>query len=345
MWHNGNTQNLKKPNMTFFNLNKANKPSTTSFTEIEVEGSGTCEYKERLEKAISSVNSVILGKEEQVKLAFTCLLAGGHLLIEDIPGTGKTVLAKTLGSVLSLDFKRIQFTSDLLPSDILGVNIYKQQEQKFELHEGPVFTNLLLADEINRASPKTQSALLEVMSEGQVSIEGITKSMDNPFMVIATQNPLDYSGTFALPDAQKDRFLFCISMGYPNADCEKKLMHQEKRSEILNREIQGALAKKDIEILKDKTRGVRVNDNALSYAHDLVSATRNMDKFYQGLSTRAAIALVDGAKAYAFIDGREYVTPEDFQAIFIYLSSHRVKSKNDKTKAELENIINQTKLS
>lgn len=291
----------------------------------------TSHARTRLEQAITAANRIVVDKPCQIRMAFACLLAGGHLLIEDLPGTGKTVLARTMGAILGLSFQRIQFTSDLMPSDILGVSIYKQTNDAFELHKGPVFTHLLLADEINRASPRTQSALLEAMAEGHVSIDRQTLALPQPFMVIATQNPRDMAGTFPLPEAQRDRFLFQIDMGYPDRASELALMRGERRNDMIE-EVKPVLHAEDILILRRLAMSCTTSDSLVNYAYDLVAKTRNHSAISVGLSPRASIALIDAAKAMAFIDGRSYVIPEDVQAAFVPLAGHRVRSSDGSTR-------------
>lgn len=281
----------------------------------------------RLDQAVEMVNGLVLGKVPQVRLAFACLLAGGHLLLEDIPGTGKTILGRSLAAAMDLDFKRIQFTSDLMPSDILGVSIYQSGTDSFELHQGPIFTNILLADEINRAPPRSQSALLEAMAEGQVSIDRQTHRLGAPFMVIATQNPVDLVGTFPLPAAQRDRFLFQLSMGYPGREHEIQLMRGERRGDLINAMRNGILGQDDVLALRAQVQGVRMDEKLLAYAYDLVQSTRDHEFLESGLSPRASLDLVMASKALAMLSGRLYVTPEDLQEAFVPLAIHRIHAK------------------
>jgi len=278
---------------------------------------------QRLENALDTVNQIILGKEQQVKLAFSCLLARGHLLIEDLPGVGKTTLAHALATVIGVRYQRIQFTSDLLPADILGVSIYRRDQEKFEFHPGPIFAELVLADEINRATPKSQSALLEAMAEGQVTIEGVTHVLPKPFFVIATQNPLDLVGTFPLPDSQLDRFLLSISLGFPDPEVERELLIAEDRSLML-KDTGAVISPQDVLELNSECQKIHVSDALLDYVQALLAATRNSRWFETGLSPRAGIALLQCCKAYAFLDGREFVIPEDVKAIFPGLARHRI---------------------
>lgn len=302
--------------------------------------------RERLQAAQRQVNQMVLGKEKQVRLAFICLLTGGHLLLEDLPGTGKTILARSLAATLELDFKRVQFTSDLMPSDILGVSIYQPGLNAFELHHGPVFTNVLLADEINRASPRAQSALLEAMAEGQVSIDRTTLKLPHPFLVVATQNPVDLVGTFPLPSAQKDRFLFQVSMGYPDRASELALMRGQRRTEMLDAGTPLChLKAEDVLSLRAQVRQVTFSDALLGFVYDLVTATRTNHELEVGLSPRASLALVEASQAMAFLEGRNYATPEDVQAVFLPLAVHRVLGRGSHRGQEtdvLEQVIKQT---
>jgi len=277
----------------------------------------------RLAEAVESVNRILLGKQEQVRLAFSCLLARGHLLIEDLPGVGKTTLAHALAAVTGARYQRIQFTSDLLPADILGVSIYRRDQERFEFHPGPIFAELLLADEVNRATPKTQSALLEAMAERQVTVEGSTMALPEPFFVVATQNPLDLVGTFPLPDSQLDRFLLSVTLGFPDPAVERELLTSEDRA-VLLRTIQPSFAQGDILALQEACGCLHVSAALLDYTQALLAETRNSRWFETGLSPRAGIALLRCARAYAFIAGRDFVMPEDIKAIFPWLARHRM---------------------
>jgi MoxR-like ATPase len=279
--------------------------------------------RQRLEAAEQTVNSILLGKPAQVRLAFACLLARGHLLIEDLPGVGKTTLSHALATVLGAHYQRIQFTSDLMPADILGVSIYRRDQERFEFHPGPIFADVVLADEVNRATPKTQSALLEAMAEGQVTVEGQTHSLPDPFFVIATQNPLDLVGTFPLPDSQLDRFLLSITLGFPDAEAERQLLMAEKRSRVLA-QTAAVLSPDDVRQLQTACEAVHVSDALLSYVQALLAETRNNRWFEAGLSPRAGIALLSCARALAFIEGRDFAAPEDVKAIFPALARHRM---------------------
>ena len=293
-------------------------------TEISLQTPSTrSDLHGRLKAAVDTVNQIIMGKEHQVKLAFSCLLARGHLLIEDLPGVGKTTLAHALATVIGVRYQRIQFTSDLLPADILGVSIYRRDREKFEFHPGPIFSELVLADEINRATPKSQSALLEAMAERQVTIEGNTHALPNPFFVIATQNPLDLVGTFPLPDSQLDRFLLSISLGFPEPEIERQLLTAEDRVSMLLK-TNAILSPDDVTQLNQDCQGVHISDALLDYVQALLAETRNSRWFEVGLSPRAGIAMLQCCKAYAFLEGRDFAIPEDVKAIFTGLTRHRM---------------------
>ncbi|MGI2169486.1 AAA family ATPase [Shewanella sp. MF05960] len=279
-----------------------------------------------IETLISQLGKVLLGKPEQIKLAVACILAKGHLLIEDLPGMGKTSLSQGIASSLGMSYQRIQFTSDMLPADILGVSIYSKEQQQFVFHKGPVFNQMLLADEINRASPKTQSALLEAMAEQQITIDGITHHLSSPFFVIATQNPLDQAGTFPLPESQLDRFMMRISIGYPSHDAELAMLKTHTQATK-----QAALAQcitpQELLLLQQQVAQVSASDAVLNYLIALVDFSRQHD-VASGLSPRASIALLQAAKAWAFINQRQYVVPEDIQAVFASVAEHRIRSSS-----------------
>ncbi len=281
-----------------------------------------------LDKIVDQISSVVLGKENQIRLALTCLLAKGHLLIEDIPGIGKTTLAKVLSKCLGLDFRRIQCTSDMLPGDILGVSIFERKSSSFVFHAGPIFSQVLLADEINRATPKTQSALLEAMEERQVTIEGKTRALDKPFFVIATQNPTEQSGTFPLPESQLDRFLMRIDLGYPDRTAEKKLLKQGEIKSTLTG-LQPMLTSDEVLMLQKQVAGVHISDALLDYVQDLLEFTRNSAFFFVGLSPRAGLNLLMAAKARAFLLERDYALPEDLQQVLPWVVSHRLRSRDE----------------
>lgn len=276
-----------------------------------------------LNAAQAQVNSLILGKAMQVRLAFVALLADGHLLIEDLPGLGKTTLAHAMAATLGLGFSRVQFTSDLLPSDILGVSIFEAQSQRFEFHPGPVFTHILLADEINRAPPRTQSALLEAMAEHQVSIDGSTRPLPEPFFVIATQNPVDLSGTYPLPDSQLDRFLLRLALGYPDDAAERALLAGESRRDLIA-QAQPLLDAARILALRQQVLAVHASDALLNYVQALIARSRKHPGVRVGLSPRAGLALLRAARAHALLLGRNHVIPEDVQTLFPSVSEHRL---------------------
>jgi MoxR-like ATPase len=278
---------------------------------------------------IDQVGQVILGKGNQIRMALTCLFAGGHLLIEDIPGIGKTTLAKVLSRCMGLDFRRVQFTSDMLPSDILGGSIFDQNSGGFVFHPGPVFTQVLLADEVNRATPKTQSALLEAMEEGQVTSDGQTRPLATPFFVIATQNPMELSGTFALPESQMDRFLMRIELGYPDREAERLLLGGDRADRLALNNLKQCLTPEDVLALRKQVDRVHVADAFLNYLQDLLAFSRTNVQFHMGLSPRAGLALVQAARSWAFISGRDYVLPEDLQVVLISVVGHRLRSRND----------------
>ena len=272
----------------------------------------------------NAVGGVVLGKDREIRLSLACLLARGHLLIEDLPGVGKTTLAHVLAQVLGLEFKRIQFTSDLLPADILGVSIYQPQTQKFHFHRGPVFAQLVLADEINRATPKTQSALLEAMEERQVTSDGTTLKLPDPFFVIATQNPHHLIGTFPLPESQLDRFLMRIELGYPDNRAERALLKGRDRRDLLN-ETPRVIESTDLLALQQQTERVHVAEALLDYVQLLIAATREDPSLAVGLSPRGGLALLRAARAWAVLEGRALVLPEDVQAVAGAVIGHRVR--------------------
>ena len=277
----------------------------------------------KLTALVDQLNTVIVGKIEQTQDCVACLLAGGHLLIEDVPGVGKTTLAHALARTFGLAFSRVQFTADLMPSDLLGVSVFERGKDAFVFHPGPLFAQVLLADEINRASPKTQSALLEAMEEKQVSVEGATRALPAPFFVIATQNPTDQLGTYALPESQLDRFLMRISLGYPDRAAERELLAGSDRRALLGA-LPALLTQDELAALQRQVLAVHTSEPLLDYVQDLVAATRSGQWFVQGLSPRAAIALVRAAKAQALMCGRDYVAPDDVQAIVAQTIAHRL---------------------
>ena len=276
-----------------------------------------------LNTTLAALNQIVLGKPVQIRLAMTCLLARGHLLLEDVPGVGKTTLALAVAKVLGLKFQRVQFTSDLLPADVLGVSVYEPAQSQFRFHPGPVFTQLLLADEVNRASPKTQSALLEAMEERQVTIEGETRKLEEPFFVIATQNPAQQIGTFPLPESQLDRFLMRLSLGYPPAEAEKLLLGDRDRRDLLAAQ-KPTLTPAQLGELQAKVKEIKTSPALVDYLLALVTATRKHPALAMGLSPRAGLALRRAAQAWALLDNRAGVIPEDVQAVFPSVVGHRL---------------------
>src|SRR6188768_4012337 len=286
------------------------------------------EARQQLKTLLDQLNTVIVGKPAQVRDCVACLLAGGHLLIEDVPGVGKTTLAHALARAFGLHFSRVQFTADLMPSDLSGVSIYDRGKEGFIFHPGPIFAQVLLADEINRASPKTQSALLEAMEEKQVTVEGATRALPSPFFVIATQNPHDQLGTFALPESQLDRFLMRISLGYPDRAAERELLNGADRRELLA-SLPALLTAGELTALQQRVLQVHCAEPLLSYVQDLIAATRSGRWFLQGLSPRAGIAVLRAAKAQALLANRDYVAPDDVQAVLPQTVAHRVTPVGD----------------
>jgi MoxR-like ATPase len=284
--------------------------------------------RQQVEGALAAVNRVILGKDREVRLALACLLARGHLLIEDIPGVGKTTLAHALARVLGLSYQRIQFTSDLLPADIVGVSIYDRDTQRFNFHKGPVFAQLVLADEVNRATPKAQSALLEAMEEHQVTADGSTYPLPQPFFVVATQNPTYQIGTFQLPESQLDRFLMRVELGYPAAALERELLMGRDRRELLPN-LEAALPLGQLLALQDAVTWIRTSDALLDYVQQIVAFTRAATRIAVGLSPRAAIAIVRAAQSWALLHGRPGVLPEDVQAVLPAVIGHRLRARDE----------------
>lgn len=284
------------------------------------------EIREDYEKLLAiqeNIQKVIIGKEDTIELILTALLAGGHVLLEDTPGTGKTMLAKTLAGSIDADFSRIQFTPDLLPADITGLNIYNQKEGRFQFVEGPVMTNILLADEINRATPRTQSALLEAMEERQVTVDAMTRKLAEPFVVIATQNPIETAGTFPLPEAQLDRFIMQLSMEFLTAEEELKLIDRFQKEQPLER-LSAVLSKEDILKLRAQVREIFVHAQLKEYIVQLIQATRKHPAIALGVSPRGTLALLHAAQAYALVKGRDYVLPEDIKKLAVPVLAHRM---------------------
>ncbi len=291
----------------------------------------------KLKSLLTQLNTVIVGKPTQIQDCVACLLAGGHLLIDDVPGVGKTTLAHALARSFGLQFSRVQFTSDLMPSDLSGVSIYERGKESFVFHPGPLFAQVLLADEINRASPKTQSALLEAMEEKQVTVEGETRPLPQPFFVIATQNPLDQLGTYALPESQLDRFLMRISLGYPDRASERALLAGADRRAMVD-ELPSLLAEGELAQLQATVLAVHAAGPLLDYVQDLIAATRSGQWFLQGLSPRAGIAVVRAAKAQALLSGRDYVAPDDVQAVLPQTIAHPLIPVGDSGRGAVEQV-------
>ena len=284
--------------------------------------------REALKQALGQVNTLVLGKPQEVRLAFVALLSDGHLLIEDLPGLGKTTLAHALAATLGLGFQRVQFTSDLLPSDIIGVSVFDAQARRFEFHPGPVFAHVLLADEINRAPPRTQSALLEAMAEHQVTVDGSTHVLPDPFFVIATQNPVDLAGTYPLPDSQLDRFLLRLTLGYPGEEAERALLAGIDRRDMIA-QMRPVLGAADVLVLRQAVSAIHASPALIAYVQALMNRSRQHPGVRVGLSPRAGIALLRAARAYALLLGRGHALPEDVQALFGPVVAHRLVPEAD----------------
>ncbi|MDD2808569.1 MoxR family ATPase [Rhodoferax sp.] len=293
--------------------------------------------QEKLTALLDQLNTVMVGKLDQTQDCVACLLAGGHLLIEDVPGVGKTTLAHALARTFGLQFSRVQFTTDLMPSDLSGVSVFDRTQEKFVFHPGPLFTQVLLADEINRASPKTQSALLEAMEEKQVSIEGETRPLPSPFFVIATQNPYDQLGTYLLPESQLDRFLMRITLGYPNRAAERQLLQGTDRRQLVS-QLPSVLTPAELQTLQQLVLDVHASEPLLDYVQDLVQATRSGRWFEQGLSPRAGMALLRAAKARALLAGRDFVAPDDVRAILPQTIAHRLTPTSEAKRGAAEQV-------
>jgi MoxR-like ATPase len=288
---------------------------------------------------LSSANQIILGKQKEVQLALCCLLAKGHLLIEDIPGVGKTTLAHTLAKLLGLQYQRIQFTSDILPADIIGASIFDPDTRTFKFHRGPIFNQMILADEINRSTPKAQSALLEAMEERQVTAEGTTHSLPKPFFVIATQNPIQSIGTFPLPESQLDRFLMRIQLGYPNEQAERELLRGKSRYALIE-QLEAALPIELLEKAQAEVSQIFVSDSLMDYVQAIIRYTRESNEFPFGLSPRAGLALLSAARAWSYIQGRDAVVPDDVQQILPAVAAHRLRATVSDSKSVVDKIIN-----
>jgi len=290
-----------------------------------------------MQPVIAAGSGIILGKERQLRLALACLLAGGHLLIEDLPGVGKTTLAHTLARLLGLDFQRIQFTSDMLPADIIGVSIFDRESGSFRFHRGPLFAQVVLADEINRATPKAQSALLEAMEERQVTVDGETRILPTPFFVIATQNPSEQVGTFPLPESQLDRFLMRIELGYPDRAAERLLLLGSDRRQLLS-SLSASMTADQLLVAQAAVRRVLASDALIDYVQALTAYTRQSALWQAGLSPRAALALLAAARAWAWLDARAHVLPEDVQAVLPAVAAHRLQAADDSGRLEAAEI-------
>ncbi|MGO2331848.1 AAA family ATPase [Pseudoalteromonas sp. JB197] len=286
---------------------------------------------------IDDLSNVIFGKKQQIKLALTCLFSEGHLLIEDLPGMGKTTLSHALAAVLGLSYQRIQFTSDLLPADILGTNVFNSNEHSFSFHKGPIFSQVVLADEINRAGPKTQSALLEAMEEQQVTVDGKKYSLPTPFFVIATQNPLHQSGTYPLPESQLDRFLMRISLGFPPKEAEKRLLLNMQKRDYT--QLPQRITEQQLAQIQTQISNITLSNPVIDYIIELVNYTRESNNFAASLSPRASMALAKAAKSWAYIDGRDFVMPEDVQAVFASVCQHRLGLHNESGEAQVIQIL------
>lgn len=282
-----------------------------------------------VDSAVAEVGNVLLGKEPQIRLALCCLFARGHLLLEDLPGMGKTTLSHALASVLGLSWKRVQFTSDLLPADILGVSVFDSNDASFSFHPGPIFTQLLLADEINRTTPRTQSALLEAMAEGQVTVEGETRALPQPFFVIATQNPVHQSGTYPLPESQLDRFLMRLELGYPHPQAERQMFERRHSGALEIQNLSQCIDMEQLEMIRVAVSKVHASENLIDYLQRLVACTRQSPEFEVGLSPRGALALLDCAKTWAAMNNRSHVVPEDIQAVLPAVAAHRLVPSGD----------------
>ncbi|MGC8971795.1 MAG: AAA family ATPase [bacterium] len=291
------------------------------------------------EKIIKNVSKVIVGKDEVIELVTVAFICGGHILLEDVPGLGKTMLVKAFAKTIGCDFKRIQFTPDLLPSDLTGINFYNQKTGDFQFKPGPIFTNILLADEINRATPRTQSALLEAMQEKQVTVDGVTRKLPEPFMVLATQNPIESFGTFPLPEAQLDRFFMRIKIGYPTREEEIEIVNRNKK-EDLTKDLESVVTTEEIAYVRDAYNDVRISKEVMDYLLDIIEKIRNVDIVQLGVSPRGTIALFKASQAYAAINGRDYIIPEDIKKMAPYVLNHRVILKGLSRDKNIYSFIN-----
>lgn len=291
----------------------------------------------RVHRLIENVEKVVVGKREEIELSLIALLSGGHVLLEDVPGVGKTMLVRAIAKSLGAEFRRIQFTPDLLPSDVTGVSIFNQKTMEFQFRPGPIMANIVLADEINRTSPKTQSALLEALEEGSVTTDGETRELQQPFFVMATQNPIEYGGTYPLPEAQLDRFLFKFKIGYPNLDEELEVLNRVEKTHPIY-DLQAVLSLEDLIEMKEDVRNVYVDESVKKYIINLIYSTRHHEAIYLGASPRASIALMKAGQAYAFIQNRSFVLPDDIKYLAPFALPHRMILTSD---AKLSNITNE----
>jgi MoxR-like ATPase len=290
---------------------------------LDTTDNSIADFQVDIDRAISAIETIILGKPTQIRLAVCCLIARGHCLIEDLPGVGKTTLSQTIAQVFGLAFNRIQFTSDLLPADILGVSIFDPEARAFKFHPGPIFAHFLLADEINRATPKTQSALLEAMEEKQITVEGATHLLEAPFFVIGTQNPLDQSGTFPLPESQLDRFMMKLSLGYPDQKAERALLSGGNPREMMQ-QLRAEISIDRFLAIQAMVDNIHCSEPLLDYVQQLIQATRNSGLFVYGISPRAGLAIIQASRAWALMDGRSHAEPGDVQSVFSAIAEHRL---------------------
>lgn len=291
------------------------------------------------DKVVKNVSKVIVGKDEVIELVTVAFICGGHILLEDVPGLGKTMLVRAFAKTIGCDFKRIQFTPDLLPSDLTGINFYNQKTGDFQFKPGPIFTNILLADEINRATPRTQSALLEAMQERQVTVDGVTRKLPEPFMVLATQNPVESFGTFPLPEAQIDRFFMRIKIGYPTREEEIEIVNRNKKLDLVE-DLESVVSIEEINYVRNAYNEVRISKEVMDYLLDIIEKTRNIDVVQLGVSPRGTIALFKASQAYAAINGREYIIPEDVKKMAPYVLNHRVILKGLSRDRNIYSFIN-----
>lgn len=296
--------------------------------------------KSSIDNVVENASQVILGKRHEIRLSLACLFARGHLLIEDLPGVGKTTLAHVMAAILGLQYNRVQFTSDLLPADILGVSVFNRETNGFTFHPGPIFSQVILADEVNRATPKAQSALLEAMEEQQVSIEGATRPLPQPFFVIATQNPFYQVGTFPLPESQLDRFLMKINLGYPNHEAERALFTGRDRRDLLT-DMQPSMTTEELLSVQSTVKDIHASHDLLDYLQAIIDFTRRSTDYAFGLSPRGGLALLHSAKAWALMDGRDHVLPEDLQAVLPHVATHRLRLSKDASETSTDSIAEQ----